>query len=119
MNTLRPLASCDEELMRGKENLSLRLNTRIESGRHPLKPGSSGCMQAMQRGSKKATGRLRAASRLTGSDRDIIVVEPMDEGHALRLFTTKIHGEFDDGDARRLLQALDYMPLAISQAAAY
>ena len=62
MNTLRPLDSRDEELMRRKANLSLRLNTRIESGRHPLKPGSSGCMQAMQRGSKKATGRLRTAS---------------------------------------------------------
>ena len=73
-----------------------------------------------QNGSILVTSRSRdAASRLTGSDRDIIVVEPMDEGHALRLFTKKIHGEFDDGDARRLLRALDYMPLAISQAAAY
>ena len=42
VNTLRLLDSYDEELMHGKENLSLRLNIHIESGRHPLKSGSSG-----------------------------------------------------------------------------
>ena len=60
-----------------------------------------------------------AALRLLGGDRDIIKVEPMDESHALILFTKKIRGEFNNGDARRLLQALDYIPLAISQAAAF
>ena len=60
-----------------------------------------------------------AAFRLTGSDRDIVAVEPMDENHALELFKTKIQESFDEGDAKILLQALDYMPLAISQAAAY
>ncbi len=73
-----------------------------------------------QNGSVLVTSRSRdAAFRLTGSDRDIIGVEPMDERHALKLFTKKFQGEFDDGDAKGLLQALDYMPLAISQAAAY
>ena len=73
-----------------------------------------------QNGSILVTSRSGdAGSRLTGSDRDIIAVDPMDEGQALRLFSRKVHGEFDNGDARRLLQALDYMPLAISQAAAY
>ncbi len=73
-----------------------------------------------QNGSILVTSRSRdAAFRLTGSDRDIIEVKQMDESHALDLFIKKIQGEFDDGDARGLLQALDYMPLVISQAAAY
>ena len=73
-----------------------------------------------QNGSILVTSRSRdAAFRLTGSDKDIIGIEPMNERHALDLFTKKIQGEFDDGDATGLLQALDYMPLAISQAAAY
>ena len=73
-----------------------------------------------QNGSILITSRSRdAALRLTGSYRDIIAVEPMDEGHALELFTNKINDEFDNGDPRELLQALDFMPLAISQAAAY
>ncbi len=73
-----------------------------------------------QNGSILVTSRSRdAAFRLTGNDRDIIGVEPMKERHALKLFTKKFQGEFDEGDARGLLQALDYMPLAISQAAAY
>ena len=60
-----------------------------------------------------------AAFRLIGSHHDIIKVEPMDQDCALLLFGRKLLGRFEKDDATELLKALDYMPLAISQAAAY
>lgn len=57
-------------------------------------------------------------------ERDLISVEPMDEVDAPELFQKKIgHTDTDAGDdgddASKLLDALEYMPLAIVQAAAY
>ncbi|KAI4168991.1 MAG: hypothetical protein LQ343_006022 [Gyalolechia ehrenbergii] len=73
-----------------------------------------------QNGSILITSRNRdAAYRLTGSHQDIIEVEPMDESRALELLQKRIESEVNDGDAVQLVQALDYMPLAISQAGAY
>jgi hypothetical protein len=51
--------------------------------------------------------------------RDIISVEPMDEAQALALFKKKLRAEEDDGDIVELAAALEYMPLALVQAAAY
>lgn len=66
------------------------------------------------------TSRSRdVAFRLTGRDSDIIKVEPMDKDHALALLHKKIPGTLDTTDDIELLQTLDYMPLAITQAAAY
>jgi hypothetical protein len=71
-------------------------------------------------GSILITSRSRElASRLTGYGNDIISVKPMDEGHALALFRKKLGEGHDEQHASELLQALDCMPLAISQAAAY
>ena len=60
-----------------------------------------------------------AAFRLIGSHHDIIKVEPTDQDGALLLFGRKLLGGFEKDDATQLLKALDYMPLAINQAAAY
>ena len=60
-----------------------------------------------------------AAGRLTGSHHDIIKVQPMDEGCALLLLRKKLRCKFDEDKAVELVRALDFMPLAISQAAAY
>ncbi|OCK81827.1 TPR-like protein [Lepidopterella palustris CBS 459.81] len=59
--------------------------------------------------------------RLMESASDIIKVEPMDQGHALALFQRKLRvgTSFDAHDAVELVKMLDYMPLAITQAAAY
>jgi hypothetical protein len=46
-------------------------------------------------------------------------VKPMDEGDALALLQKKLSFDADEHNAIELLQALDYMPLAITQAAAY
>ena len=43
----------------------------------------------------------------------------MDEGIAMDLLRKKLQGDFNEDDAKRLLHALDYMPLAITQAAAF
>ena len=59
------------------------------------------------------------AFRITGDTRDIITVNPMDEGVAMDLLHKKLQGDFNENDAKRLLHTLDYMPLAITQAAAF
>ncbi|KAI9764624.1 MAG: hypothetical protein M1839_005799 [Geoglossum umbratile] len=71
-------------------------------------------------GSILITSRSRdVAFRLTGSYADIIGVHPMDQSHALALLRNKLEGSFEQDDAVALVEALDYMPLAITQAAAY
>jgi len=73
-----------------------------------------------QNGSILVTSRNRdIAYRITGDDSDIIVVDPMGEEVAVKLLRKKLHGNVSEDDARKLVRALDYMPLAISQAAAF
>ncbi|KAI4125120.1 MAG: hypothetical protein LQ338_004448, partial [Usnochroma carphineum] len=94
---------------------------RTDAGNSTLEAISlSSFLPKSQNGSILATSRNRnAAFQLVGSDRNIITIEPMDRFHAVRLLRNKIDGQIDEGDAIRLVQALDCMPLAISQAAAY
>jgi tetratricopeptide (TPR) repeat protein len=71
-------------------------------------------------GSILVTSRSREVSlALTGAEDDIITVEPMNESHASALFRKKLGSGHDEQRVAELLEALDYMPLAISQAAAY
>ncbi|OAL52204.1 TPR-like protein [Pyrenochaeta sp. DS3sAY3a] len=71
-------------------------------------------------GSILITSRNRElAYRLTGSNADIMKINPMDQSHALALLKKKLGTDVDDDDAATLLQMLDYMPLAISQVASY
>jgi tetratricopeptide (TPR) repeat protein len=74
-------------------------------------------------GSIVVTSRSRdVAFRLTGSYDTIFEVRPMEERDALTLLQKKLLRVGADADAekaRELVQALDRMPLAITQAAAY
>ena len=71
-------------------------------------------------GSVLITSRSReAAFELVGEDEKILKVEPMSERYALALFRKKLKGEDNEDQVLELLRNLDYMPLAISQAAAY
>ena len=71
-------------------------------------------------GSILITSRSRdVAFRLTGSYTDIVSVDPMNKEHALTLVRNKLQGSFAPDDAAALVEALDYMPLAITQAIAY
>lgn len=61
---------------------------------------------------------LDVARRLTGRDKDVISVTSMNKREAARLLETKLIGSTGEGEDE-LLAALDYIPLAITQAAAY
>jgi tetratricopeptide (TPR) repeat protein len=71
-------------------------------------------------GSILVTSRSRnVAYRLVGRDPDIIKVKPMGREHALSLLYIKLPESRDTTDSAELVRTLDYMPLAITQAAAY
>jgi tetratricopeptide (TPR) repeat protein len=59
------------------------------------------------------------AVRLAGNYKDIVAVKAMDEGQALTLLRRKLTSSFDEKDGAELVRALDYMPLAITQATRY
>ncbi|KAJ5929743.1 P-loop containing nucleoside triphosphate hydrolase protein [Penicillium verhagenii] len=69
-------------------------------------------------GSMIITSRSRHAVSDIVEDADIIMIEPMDLSHAIMLFEKKL-GAQSEKDTMQLVAALDYMPLAIVQAAAY
>jgi len=101
---------------------------RRADGREGVEDGVAGSKSAAlldslpqsPNGAILVTSRSReAAFRLTGNYADIIRVPPMDKAHALALLRNKLEGSFKQDDGAALVEALDYIPLAISQAAAY
>jgi len=73
----------------------------------------------IQHGSVLVMTRSRAAAVQLVEERDIIAVEPMDEVHAIALLQRKLGTQIDREDTIELVAMLDFMPLAIVQAAAY
>ncbi|OTA82915.1 hypothetical protein M434DRAFT_400839, partial [Hypoxylon sp. CO27-5] len=65
------------------------------------------------------TRNRELASRLTGSHKNVIDVGPMDPSHALALLATKCGDGLDMDAGPELVKELEFIPLAISQAAAY
>ncbi|KAL8635112.1 MAG: hypothetical protein Q9228_007366 [Teloschistes exilis] len=71
-------------------------------------------------GSILITSRSRdVARRLTGRGDCLVEVKPMDKGEALALLQKRLSFNASEHNAIELLEALDQMPLAITQAAAY
>ncbi|KAF2183993.1 TPR-like protein [Zopfia rhizophila CBS 207.26] len=63
---------------------------------------------------------LVTAVNLVGARQNVIRVEPMAEGDALKLLQTRVSiDDSSEGDARALVQALEGIPLAVTHAAAY
>ncbi|KAM0332410.1 hypothetical protein ACHAQA_002690 [Verticillium albo-atrum] len=60
-----------------------------------------------------------AAEKLTGSGREILRVQTMEEAQALQLFRNKLGQDVDEPSTLELIHRLDCIPLAVSQAAAY
>jgi hypothetical protein len=60
-----------------------------------------------------------AAARLAGGYKNIKEVRAMDESQALDLFQNKLQSASNEEGAAGLLRTLDYIPLAITQAAAF
>ncbi len=66
------------------------------------------------------TSRNRSAAfRLVGNNKNIITVWPMSVHESSRMFSTRFSGVCTQDDVNRLTKQLEYLPLAISQAAAY
>jgi hypothetical protein len=66
------------------------------------------------------TSRNRSAAfRLVGNNKNIITVWPMSVHESSRLFSTRFSGICTQDDVNRLTKQLEYLLLAISQAAAY
>ena len=71
-------------------------------------------------GSILITSRSKdVAVRLAGSYKNIKEVHAMDRGQALQLLRNKLEDASDEDGAADLLNNLDYIPLAIAQAAAF
>ena len=65
------------------------------------------------------TTRTKGEALKLVEESDIIAVEPMDEANALALFNKKLGKQGHSKDLSKLAAALEFMPLAIVQAAAY
>jgi tetratricopeptide (TPR) repeat protein len=72
-----------------------------------------------QNGSVLVTTRSKSVALKLVEERDIVAVEPMDQAHAVALFERKLSTESDREDTVALVAALEFMPLAVVQAAAY
>ena len=72
-----------------------------------------------QNGSILITSRSREAALKLVERSDIIAVEQMDGAHALALFDKKLGRQGKGQDVAELAAALEFIPLAIVQAAAY
>ncbi|GAB7336874.1 hypothetical protein MBLNU13_g00433t3 [Cladosporium sp. NU13] len=65
------------------------------------------------------TSRSRDAAKELVYWKDIVAVEPMEAAQAMALLEKKLDRVYDVQDVAALARALDFMPLAMAQAAAY
>ena len=72
-----------------------------------------------QNGSLLITSRYKAEARKLVEESDIITVEPMREPDAIRLLGSKIGDVSDPEELPKLAATLEFMPLALVQAASY
>lgn len=64
------------------------------------------------------TRSLSAALQVTDRS-NVVMIEPMGEAHALLLLQRKLQPGYDQDHCAELVKELDFMPLAMAQAAAY
>lgn len=74
---------------------------------------------ACNHGTVLVTSRYRDVATKIVQGKAIIPVGPMDEKHAMSLMTTKLETKHDQTDIFNCVRELGYMPLALTQAAAY
>jgi tetratricopeptide (TPR) repeat protein len=78
------------------------------------------CLPQSENGSILITTRSKEAALKLVEQRDIIIVEPMNKVDAMALFQNKLGAqEASDDDIAELAASLEFMPLAMVQAAAY
>jgi hypothetical protein len=88
------------------------LVSRSESGR------LFDCIPVCDHGVVIITSRSKIAARQLVEGRDIIDVSRMDEASAIALVALKLGEDVDTAGSRELVAALEFMPLAITQATA-
>ncbi|KUJ24020.1 uncharacterized protein LY89DRAFT_604339, partial [Mollisia scopiformis] len=101
---------------------------RDQSGSQDDQKGSNGCgnvrplvsyLPRSLNGSILITTRSKSAAQKLVDEKNIVAIDPMDRADALELFEKKLGKDDGGDDATKLAAALEYMPLAIVQAAAY
>jgi tetratricopeptide (TPR) repeat protein len=121
------------QLLRGwlqdsKNGKWLLILDNVDDARYLLKSSSSSKQQkerildyfpASSHGSVLLTSRTRDAALKVVERSSIISVEQMGAEHAVELMRKKLDCDHTHDEALQLTKALDYMPLAINQAAAY
>jgi hypothetical protein len=70
-------------------------------------------------GTVLVTSRTREVAKELVYWRDIVAIKPMNKEQALELLCKKLDTWYTEQHAPRLAQKLDFMPLALAQAAAY
>jgi tetratricopeptide (TPR) repeat protein len=85
------------------------------AARKPLREYLPHC----ERGSILVTTRNKEAALKLVEQHGIVSVEPMDKSEGIALFEKKLRVQEDSDSVAELAAALEYMPLAIVQAAAY
>ncbi|KAF2822311.1 hypothetical protein CC86DRAFT_301169, partial [Ophiobolus disseminans] len=89
--------------------------TNAQVNRKPLREYLPHC----KRGSILFTTRNEEVALKLVEQRDVVRVEPMDKTEGLALFEKKLGPQENNSNVAKLAAALEYMPLAIVQAAAY
>ena len=77
------------------------------------------CVPQSQNGSVLITSRSKAAARRLVEENGMVPIDPMKESDALVLLQKKLGQQEDSNNITELAAALEYMPLAMVQAAAY
>lgn len=77
------------------------------------------CIPPCSDGQLLVTSRTAEAAKQLVDWNDMIVVKPMSENQALTLLCNKLGIKHSKEDALQLARELDFMPLALTQAAAY
>ena len=98
---------------------STSIVTRESTTRRQVRPLSAFLPQSANGAILITTRNRDTAFRFTGQNQDIIKVGPMDQKGALTLLEKKLGIHFESESGAELIGALEYIPLAITQAAAY
>ena len=92
---------------------------QVSGGDAQLRRPLSAYLPQSENGAILITTRTRSVATTFVEARDVIVVDPMNDTDAVTLLKKKLDMPTGDGDLQELAQILEYMLLAIVQAAAY
>ncbi|PVI04842.1 hypothetical protein DM02DRAFT_651280 [Periconia macrospinosa] len=94
--------------------------SQVQTGPHSVTPQIRDFLPKSSLGTILITSRAKdVAFELTGNANYYIHVQEMTEEESMKLLNVKLRGTHAESDKLELVKLLGYMPLAISQAAAY